>query len=81
MCYCAGLACAPRLTSVRAKVGLTYSENGVLHFGDHVMLYSATTQGVLSADIAEEITTNTYSVTTSTAVKGPVARNVFVIVP
>uniref|UniRef100_A0A7S2TGW1 EF-hand domain-containing protein n=1 Tax=Lotharella oceanica TaxID=641309 RepID=A0A7S2TGW1_9EUKA len=64
-------------------VGLTYAKDGLIRFGDHVMLYSVQTEGVLSTDVTDRDPGNieAYSVTTSTVTKGPVARNVFVIMP
>mmetsp|Transcript_14563 Transcript_14563/g.29457 ORF Transcript_14563/g.29457 Transcript_14563/m.29457 type:complete len:486 (-) Transcript_14563:281-1738(-) len=64
-------------------VGLTFAKDGLIRYGDHVMLYSVQTEGVLSTDITDRDPGNieAYSVTTSTITKGPVARNVFVIMP
>lgn len=66
-----------------APTGMSFSKDGTLRFGDHVMLYSVKTEGVLSVDLTERDSgcTEAYVVTTSTSTKGPVARNVFVIAP
>lgn len=69
------------LNSSLQPVGLTFSEDGKLRFGDHVMLHNVKSNGVLSMDMLEPLSTipNAYGVTCSSVVKGPVARNVFVI--
>lgn len=63
------------------EVGLSYTRDGLLHVGDHVMLYSVATQGVLSCDPADKAPSSDrgFLVTTSTLVKAHVARNTFVI--
>ena len=63
------------------EVGLSFSRDGLVHIGDHVMLYSVTTEGVLSCDPADKVSSSDrgFAVTTSTLVKAHVARNTFVI--
>lgn len=67
------------------EVGLSYSKDGYVHFGDHVMLYSVATEGVVSVDMSTPIKSadkqGAYTVTSSTLTQAPVARNVFVIEP
>ena len=64
-------------------VGLSYSEDGAVHFGDHVMLYSAATQGVLACDPSDKAVggEESFAVTTSTVNKTHVARNTFIVEP
>ena len=63
------------------EVGLSFTRDGCLHVGDHVMLYSVSTQGVLSCDPSDKAPSSDrgFMVTTSTLVKAHVARNTFVI--
>lgn len=63
------------------EVPLTYAEDGFVHIGDAIMVYSAKTEGVLSVDISDRISSSDegYLVTTSTLTQGHVARNVFII--
>lgn len=65
------------------EVPLSYSSDGLIHIGDHVMLYSVETEGVLSADPSDPVALGSgeraFAVTTSGLVKAHVARNVFVI--
>jgi hypothetical protein len=65
------------------EVPLSYSKDGYVHIGDHIMLYSVETQGVVSVDLSTKIQSSDegYAVTTSKLTKAPVARNVFVIEP
>jgi hypothetical protein len=67
------------------EVGLSYSKDGYVHYGDHIMLYSVATEGVVSVDMSTPIASadkqGAYSVTSSTLTQAPVARNVFVIEP
>lgn len=65
------------------EVDLSYSQDGNVHFGDSVMMYSVKTEGVLSVDVSEKLasTETAYAVTTSTLTQAHVARNVFVIEP
>ena len=65
------------------EVGLSFSPDGHLHYGDHLMLYSASTQGVLSCDPSDRANggERSFAVTTSTLTKAHVARNTFVIEP
>ena len=65
------------------EVGLSYSEDGAVHFGDHVMLYSTATQGVLACDPSDRALggEESFAVTTSTGSKTHVARNTFIIEP
>jgi hypothetical protein len=70
------------MNSALQEVGLSYNPDGVLHIGDHVMLYSVATSGVLSSDPSERVSGTSdraLAVTTSTLVKAHVARNTFVI--
>lgn len=63
------------------EVGLSFSRDGSIRVGDHVMLYSVSTQGVLSCDPSDKAPSSDrgFMVTTSTLVKAHVARNTFVI--
>lgn len=63
------------------EVGLTYSKDGYIHVGDHIMLYSVQTEGVLSVDCSDKLSSSDegYACTTSTLTQAHVARNVFVI--
>lgn len=63
--------------------GMSYSRDRMVHFGDHVMLYSVKTEGVLSVDLEERDNggIEAYGLSTSTLTKGPVSRNVFRIMP
>ena len=65
------------------EVGLSYSEDGCVHFGDHVMLYSAATHGVLACDPSDKAVggEDSFAVTTSTVNKTHVARNTFIVEP
>ena len=65
------------------EVGLSFSPDGHVHFGDHVMLYSASTQGVLSCDPSDRANggERSFAVTTSGLTKAHVARNTFVLEP
>jgi len=65
-------------------VSLSYSDDGFVHFGDNVMLYSVATEGVLSVDTIESVSLGgsaAYPLTTSTLIQGNVARNTFIIDP
>lgn len=63
------------------QVGLSFSRDGTVKIGAHVMVYSAETQGVLSCDTSDRISlvNPAFCATTSTLTKGNVARNTFVI--
>lgn len=63
------------------EVGLTFSRDETLHFGDAIMLYSVQTEGVLSVDMSANIGgyDTAYTVTSSTLTQAPVARNVFIV--
>jgi len=63
------------------EVGLTYSDDGYVHVGDQLMLYSVRTEGVLSVDAQSKVDTYdlAYAVTSSDLTQAPVARNVFTI--
>lgn len=65
------------------EVGLSYAEDGCVRFGDHVMLYSSNTEGVLSCDPNDRANAGErgFGVSTSTLTKAHVARNTFVIEP
>ena len=65
------------------EVGLSFSPDGFVHYGDHLMLYSASTQGVLSCDPSDRANggERSFAVTTSTLTKAHVARNTFVVEP
>src|SRR5688572_1162409 len=69
------------LNTCLQEVGLTYSRDGCIHVGDHVMVYSVTTEGVLSTDPSDKINSSDkgFAVTTSTLTRAHVARNTFVI--
>ena len=65
------------------EVGLSYSDDGSVHFGDHVMLYSVGTQGVLACDPSDKALggEDSFAVTTSSVSRTHVARNTFIIEP
>jgi Ca2+-binding EF-hand superfamily protein len=65
----------------KRRVPQTYSEDGILHFGDHVMLSNKKTTGVIVLNLLEKSTgyDEAYGVTTTTKVSGPNARNILVI--
>ena len=65
------------------EVGLSFSPDGHLHYGDHLMLYSSSTQGVLSCDPSDRANggERSFAVTSSTLTKAHVARNTFVVEP
>jgi hypothetical protein len=69
------------LNASLSEVGLSFSKDGFVHIGDHLMLYSVKTQGVLSVDLSDRINSSDegYAVTTSTLTQAHVARNVYVI--
>lgn len=63
------------------KVPLTRSVDGLLRFGDCVMLGSVCTEGVLAFNCNEAILgEETYAVTTARSV-APVLRNTWQVVP
>jgi hypothetical protein len=70
-------------TDSLTEAPLTFADDGFIHIGDHLMLYSAKTEGVLSIDLSDRINSSDegYNVTTSTLTQAHVARNVFVIEP
>jgi len=67
------------------EVALSFSKDGFVHYGDHIMLYSVATEGVVSVDMSTPLQSNdkqgAFSVTSSTLTQAPVARNVFIIEP
>lgn len=65
------------------EVSLTHSKDDLIRMGDSIMLYSVSTEGVLSVDMSTKIVSDDvgYAVTTSTLTQAPVARNVFIIEP
>jgi Ca2+-binding EF-hand superfamily protein len=65
----------------KRRVPQTYSEDGILHFGDHVMLSNKKTTGVIVLNLLDKSTgyDEAYGVTTTTKVSGPNARNILVI--
>jgi hypothetical protein len=65
------------------EVGLSFCPDGRLHYGDHVLLYSLSTQGVLSCDPSDASNAGErgFAVTTSGLTKAHVARNTFVLEP
>lgn len=69
------------LNSSLQEVGLSFSKDGYVHIGDHVMTYSVQTEGVLSVDCSEKLTSSDegYACTTSTLTQAHVARNVMVV--
>lgn len=65
-------------------VGLSYCSDGLLRFGDKVMLGNPASGAVLAVDLSESIfesDTGSLLVTGALNASGPVARNVFVICP
>lgn len=69
------------LGAALAEVPLSYSADGFIHIGDHVMIFSVETEGVVSVDVADDTRTpeSGLMATTSTVTQGHVARNTFVI--
>jgi Ca2+-binding EF-hand superfamily protein len=65
----------------KRRVPQTFSEDGLLHFGDHIMLSNKKTTGVLVMNKMDSVKNydEAYGVTTTTKVVGPNARNIFVI--
>jgi len=63
------------------EVPLSYSQDGFIHIGDEIMMYSVQTEGVLSVDCSDKLTSSDqgFAVTSSTLTQAHVARNVFVI--
>jgi len=63
------------------EVPLSYSNDGFIHIGDQIMLYSVQTEGVLSVDCSDKLISSDegFAVTSSTLTQAHVARNVFVI--
>lgn len=63
------------------EVPLSSHDDNSVHIGDSIMLYSLCTGGVLSVDPLENIPWNdkAFNITTSSLIKGHVARNVFKI--
>ena len=79
---------ASQITKDKVSTGLqyvpiSYSADGLLHYGDHIILMNKQTGGQLSIDISDKIVTTdeAYAVTTSAAKKqpSPEARAVFII--
>lgn len=72
-----------RLKHCLQSVNLTNSQDGFIHFGDQILCYNAKTTGILSIDVSEKVPGHqeAYAVSTSTLIKGPVARNVFIVEP
>jgi len=60
----------------------TFREDGMLHFGDSVLLKSCHTEGVLVFDMSDRITTHdeAYAVTATRNV-GAIARSVVMLMP
>ena len=67
--------------STKKRVPQTYSEDGLLRFGDHIMLSNKKTTGVLVMNILDKFKSydEAYAVTTTTRINGPNARNIIVI--
>jgi len=65
----------------KRRVPQTYSEDGFLHFGDHIMLSNKKTTGVVVMNIMDKAKgyDESYGVTTTTQISGPNARNILVI--
>jgi len=65
----------------KKRVPQTYSEDGLLHFGDHIMLSNKKTTGVIVMNILEksEGYDEAYGVTTTTTISGPNGRNILVM--
>lgn len=65
----------------KRRVPQTYSEDGYLRFGDHIMLSNKKTTGVLAMNILDQSKgyDEAYGVTTTPRVAGPNARNILVI--
>lgn len=65
----------------KKRVPQTYSEDGLLRFGDHIMLSNKQTTGVLAMNIMDKSKgyDEAYGVTTTPYVSGPNARNILVI--
>jgi hypothetical protein len=69
------------LNASLSEVPLSPSPDNFVHIGDHLMLYSVATEGVLSCDPSDKISSSDpgFAVTTSTLTQAHVARNVFVL--
>lgn len=67
--------------NTKKRVTQTYSEDGLLKFGDHIMLSNKKTTGVLVMNILDKLVSydEAYGVTTTTRISGPNARNILVI--
>jgi hypothetical protein len=65
----------------KRRVPQTFSDDGYLRFGDHVMLSNKKTTGVLVMNIMDKFERydEAYGITTTTKVSGPNARNILVI--
>jgi hypothetical protein len=65
----------------KKRVPQTFSEDGLLRFGDHIMLSNKKTTGVLVMNIMDKSKgyDEAYGVTTTTRVTGPNARNILVL--
>jgi len=65
------------------QVSISFANDGQLRFGDHVLVYSSQTTGLLSTDLSDNIVSDvtSYASTTSTLFKSPTARNAFIIEP
>ena len=72
-----------KVSKALLPVPISHSPDGLLRFGDHVLLLNKFTVGQLSFDVADKIVTTdeAYAVTTSAAKAEPVphARSVFII--
>ena len=65
----------------KKRVPQTYSEDGLLRFGDHIMLSNKQTTGIIAMNIMDRSKNydEAYGVTTTPHVSGPNARNILVI--
>lgn len=63
------------------KVPQTYTPDGLLRFGDKVMLSNKQTDSCLVVNISEKVSTteDAYAVTSSPNITGPNARSIFII--
>lgn len=69
------------LKKTKKRVPQTFSEDGLLRFGDHIMLSNKKTTGVLVMNILDKFKTyeEAYGVSTTTKINGPNARNILVL--
>ena len=64
------------------KVPQTFSEDGLVRFGNKVMLMNKKTKSFLSFDLGDKVTSQeeAYACTSNPKVEQPVARSMFILV-